>query len=138
MFETKHVRVVIVTPEKAILDEIADSVVLPLFDGELGVLPGRAPLTGRLGPGELRMMGISTEQRYFVDGGFVQVSTTSGKTAVTVLTPKAYPASAVTQALCQETEQQANAMPTATPFERESRYKAQERARGLARVAAKG
>ena len=33
---------------------VVDFVALPLFDGELGVMPGRAPLIGRLGFGELR------------------------------------------------------------------------------------
>ena len=43
------------TPEKAVLDQIAEMVVLPMFDGELGVLPGTAPIIGRLGAGELRL-----------------------------------------------------------------------------------
>jgi F-type H+-transporting ATPase subunit epsilon len=38
---------VVVTPERAVLDEPADFVALPMYDGELGVLPGRAPLIGR-------------------------------------------------------------------------------------------
>lgn len=140
MYEAKHVQVIVVTPEKAVLDETVDGVVLPMFDGELGVLPGRASLTGRLGAGELRLTSTQAgaERRYFVDGGFVQVSTTAGKTVITVLTARAFPASTVTAAMCQEAEQQANAMPTTTPLEREHRNKAQERARGLARVAAKG
>src|SRR5262249_8696494 len=48
-------QVVVVTPEKAILDERADMVILPMIDGELGVLRGRAALVGRLGRGELRL-----------------------------------------------------------------------------------
>ena len=36
------------------MDAEADIVVLPMYDGELGVLPGRAALIGRLGYGELR------------------------------------------------------------------------------------
>ena len=50
----KQLQVVVVTPEKTLLDETVDFVALPLYDGELGVLPGRAPLIGRLGYGELR------------------------------------------------------------------------------------
>ena len=49
---SKKVRCVIVTPERAVLDQPADFVALPLYDGELGVLPGRAPLIGRLGIGD--------------------------------------------------------------------------------------
>ena len=45
---------VVVTPERTLLDELVDFVALPLYDGELGVLPGRSPLIGRLGYGELR------------------------------------------------------------------------------------
>ena len=45
----------VVTPEKAVLDEVADFVAVPMFDGELGVEPGRLPLIGRLGYGELRI-----------------------------------------------------------------------------------
>ncbi len=50
----KKIQCVVVTPEKSLLDELVDFVALPLYDGELGVLPGRTPLIGRLGYGELR------------------------------------------------------------------------------------
>src|SRR5215213_35107 len=104
----KRLQVVVVTPEKAVLDAPADFVALPMYDGELGVLPGRAPLIGRLGFGELRLQvpdghvsvghsGATGELklqpgervvRYFVDGGFAQVRSD----VVTVLTPRAVPA----------------------------------------------
>ena len=48
------IQLVIVTPESTTFDESVDSVTLPLVDGEAGVLPGHAPMIGRLGPGELR------------------------------------------------------------------------------------
>src|SRR6476620_11045769 len=67
------VRCVVVTPEKAVLDQIAEMVILPMFDGELGVLPGRAALIGRLGAGELRLKSASGVTRFFVESGFVQV-----------------------------------------------------------------
>jgi F0F1-type ATP synthase epsilon subunit len=44
----------VITPERTVVDESADFMAVPLYDGELGVLPGRAPLVGRLGFGELR------------------------------------------------------------------------------------
>ena len=73
---------VVVTPERALLDEPADFVALPMYDGELGVLPGRAPLIGRLGYGELRIRRGQETRRFFVDGGFAQVRANM----VTVLT----------------------------------------------------
>lgn len=80
-----RLRCVIVTPEKAILDERADFVVLPMVDGELGVLPQHAPLIGRLGKGELRITRGDAVQKWQVSGGFAQVR----KDVVTVLTSKA-------------------------------------------------
>src|SRR5438128_3589084 len=76
---------VVVTPERAVLDEPVDFVALPMYDGELGVLPGRAPLIGRLGYGELRTRRANGTRRFYVDGGFAQVRAN----VVTVLTPRA-------------------------------------------------
>jgi len=44
----RTLRCVVVTPEKAVIDTPADYVSLPLFDGQSGFLPGRAPLVGRM------------------------------------------------------------------------------------------
>ncbi|MBY0228508.1 MAG: F0F1 ATP synthase subunit epsilon, partial [Gemmataceae bacterium] len=56
---------VVVTPERALIDTRADFVAIPMYDGEVGVLPGRAPLIGRLGTGELRIRTGGTTQRFF-------------------------------------------------------------------------
>lgn len=72
---------------RIVLDETVDFVALPLFDGELGVLVDRSPLTGRLGFGELRTTHGGATHSYYVEGGFAQVSSN----VVSVLTPKAVP-----------------------------------------------
>ena len=76
---------VVVTPERALVDLKADFVAIPMYDGEVGVLPGRASLIGRLGFGELRISKSGSTQRYYVDGGFAQVR----DNVVTVLTSRA-------------------------------------------------
>ena len=81
----RTVQCVVVTPEQVFLQEAVDFVVLPLDDGELGVLPGREALVGLLGPGELRIREGAQARRFFVDGGFAQVR----DDVVTVLTPQA-------------------------------------------------
>jgi len=48
------IQLVIVTPERQLLSERVLEVTLPGADGELGVLPGHAPLITELGIGELR------------------------------------------------------------------------------------
>lgn len=75
---------VIVTPEKAVLDEKADFVVLPLIDGELGVLAGHTPLVGRIGKGELRLKSGSETKKFSIEGGFAQVRSN----VITVLTSR--------------------------------------------------
>jgi F-type H+-transporting ATPase subunit epsilon len=51
------IELVIVTPERQLLRESVAAVVLPGEAGELGVLPGHAPLMTELGIGELRYRG---------------------------------------------------------------------------------
>ena len=64
----------VVTPERTVLNLDAAFVVLPLADGEYGVLPGHAPLIARLGAGELRITGTDGQLTdYYVEGGFVEV-----------------------------------------------------------------
>jgi F-type H+-transporting ATPase subunit epsilon len=69
----KELRLVIVTPEKTLLDQEVDSVSIPMFDGQMGVLSGRAPIVGRMGAGELRYKSTDGESSFFVDGGFLQI-----------------------------------------------------------------
>ncbi len=47
------IELIIVTPERQLLRESAVEVTLPGADGQLGVLPGHAPLITELGIGEL-------------------------------------------------------------------------------------
>jgi F-type H+-transporting ATPase subunit epsilon len=73
MAPVRQLRIVLVTPETTLLDEPVEALRFPLFDGQIGILPGRAPLVGRLGYGELQITTAGGKQSYFVDGGFVQV-----------------------------------------------------------------
>ena len=84
-----EMNVIVVTPESTVLEEPADFVALPLYDGELGIAPGHSPMIGRLGYGELRIRQAGAVRRYYVDGGFVQVA----DNLVSVLTNRAIPAS---------------------------------------------
>lgn len=63
----------VISPEKVLFEGQASSVVAPGFDGELGILPGHAPLMTVLGRGVLRLGDATSTQRFQVDGGFLQV-----------------------------------------------------------------
>ena len=65
---------IVVTPEKTVLNQEATFVVLPLSDGEYGVLPNHSPLIARLGAGELRITGMDGKRtHYYLEGGFAEV-----------------------------------------------------------------
>jgi F-type H+-transporting ATPase subunit epsilon len=149
----KHLKCVVVTPERAVLETDVDFVALPMYDGELGVLPGRAPLIGRLGHGELRLeipegrlgvghSGASGELRgqnaerivrYYVDGGFAQVRSD----VVTVLTQKAIAAVDLNEQDAAQQLATAIASPAKTPEEQMARQQAEDRARAQVRIAQK-
>jgi F-type H+-transporting ATPase subunit epsilon len=128
-----RVQCIVVTPERAVLDEFAEMVILPMFDGELGVLQGRSPIIGRLGAGELRLKSGSTVKRYFIEAGFVQVRSN----VVTVLTSRAEEATKITADEAARAATEAEALPTTNGVERANKAKARDRAQGMKKVAAK-
>mgnify|MGYP002637948986 CR=1 FL=1 len=118
---------VVVTPEATVLEESADFVVLPLFDGEMGIAGSHSPMIGRLGYGELRLKSGSSVQRFYVDGGFVEVV----GNVVTVLTNQAIPAGEVDTDQSREQLSDAQKLPATTPeqYDIRERRVAQSRAK---------
>jgi F-type H+-transporting ATPase subunit epsilon len=54
------IELIVVTPERQLLRESVVEVVIPGVDGQLGVLPGHAPLMTELGVGELTYRTATT------------------------------------------------------------------------------
>jgi F-type H+-transporting ATPase subunit epsilon len=70
------IELIIVTPEKQLLRESVVEVTIPGLDGQLGVLPGHAPLITELGIGELGYRKVAGNQPAVVMailGGFAEV-----------------------------------------------------------------
>lgn len=63
----------VITPERAVLETEATAVVFPAWDGEVGVLPQRAPFLFEMGIGVLRVESPEGKQTLYVDGGFAQM-----------------------------------------------------------------
>ena len=102
----------VVTPEKTVLDLQATSVVMPLFDGDYGVMPGHTPVIARLGAGELRVHGTDGKlTQFYVEGGFVEVL----DDVVALLTMHAVPASQLNLARAEEQLKTALERPSNTP-----------------------
>jgi F-type H+-transporting ATPase subunit epsilon len=122
---------IVVTPEATILEEMVDFVALPLYDGELGVAPGRAPMIGRLGYGEMRLVAGGQSRRFYVDGGFVQVAAN----IVSVLTNRALPAASLDAGAAAELLVQARSRPAHSEELLALRDRAEQQARAQLRVA---
>ena len=122
---------IVVTPERTVLEKPADFVALSLYDGEIGIAPGHTPLVGRLGAGEMRILSAGRTERYYVEGGFVEVL----DNVVSVLTQRAIPAAELDREAAREHLDQARARPGTTPEEFAVRDRLVEQSRAQLRVA---
>lgn len=119
----------VITPEHRVVDTSSSGVVIPAHDGQLGVLPQRAPLMCELGVGTLTYQADGTTHRLFIDGGFAQVH----DDLVTVLTPNARAASEITADDITAAQDAARESLTAEfdPDERERRRRREQTLRAL-------
>ena len=65
----------LVTPERLLVSEEVDMVVVPGTEGNFGVLPGHAPLISTIRPGTVDIyQGGAITERIFVVGGIAEVT----------------------------------------------------------------
>ena len=64
----------IVTPERKVFSGEVENVYLPGTEGELGALPGHAPLVTGVSPGELRYTVDGKIEELAIGSGFVEVT----------------------------------------------------------------
>jgi len=76
----KSLALQIITPEKISWEGVVDSLVVPAHDGQLGILPGHAPLLAQLRPGAVQIRTQGSTRLLAVSGGFVEIF--KGKTAL--------------------------------------------------------
>ncbi|MDH3739610.1 MAG: F0F1 ATP synthase subunit epsilon [Alphaproteobacteria bacterium] len=66
----------LVSPERLLLSEEVEMVVVPGGEGDFGVLPGHSPLISTVRPGVIHVFADgSVSSRIFVAGGFAEVTT---------------------------------------------------------------
>ncbi len=63
----------VITPERLVLRESVDEVVVPGLDGELGILPEHTALISQLKTGVLTYRQGTASKQLHVSGGFVEV-----------------------------------------------------------------
>jgi F-type H+-transporting ATPase subunit epsilon len=118
MVKTFHCSVI--TPERAVLETEATFVAFPAHDGEVGILPNRAPLLYRMGIGELRVESPEGNHVFFVAGGFAQMV----EDRLTLLTEQAKRIDEIDPAAVERALAQAHEMPMTTDAEFAARQKA--------------
>ena len=62
----------LVSPEKVLLSEDVEHVVLPAVDGDMGVMQGHAPFVVTLRPGVVTVIHEGAERKIFVKDGFAE------------------------------------------------------------------
>ena len=130
--EKTRLHLMILTPQARIADLSARDIVLPAWDGLLGVLPGHAPLLCRLGHGLLRYRdGQGIEKTYFIVGGFGHVS----ENEVIILTDRAITPADISPAEAEEMLLEARALPTDTIEQVEARTAAVQHAKDMLALA---
>ena len=93
------VQLELVSPERLLLSEPVDMVVVPGTDGYFGVLPKHAPVISTLRPGVIDVYrNGAIAQQYFVDGGFAEVNASG----VTILVDEALPVAEITKVKADE------------------------------------
>jgi len=102
MAMTMHVD--IVSAEQEIFSGLAEMLVAPATLGEVGVMPGHAPLLTTLGPGEVRVkVPEADELSFYVSGGLLEIQ----PHLVTVLSDTAQRADHLDEAAAKESKAKA-------------------------------
>jgi F-type H+-transporting ATPase subunit epsilon len=63
----------VITPDRIVADETADSVRIPAVDGSMGILPRHAGMVAALDVGVLEFQAGGKRHELFVSGGFAEV-----------------------------------------------------------------
>lgn len=101
------VHVDIVSAEAEIFSGLAEMVFAPAVMGEVGVLPGHAPLVTTLKPGEVRVrLPGGEEQSFYVSSGMLEIQ----PHVVTVLSDTALRAADLDEAAALEAQERAERM----------------------------
>ncbi|MCP1202572.1 ATP synthase F1 subunit epsilon [Acetobacter oryzoeni] len=86
------IQIEIISPEKVLVSREVDMAVLPGMEGDIAAMPERAPMMLLLRGGVVALYdGDTVNDRYFVGGGFADIT----PTRCTVLADKAVPVSEI-------------------------------------------
>ena len=124
-------RCTLVTPEQQVLEGDVTYATIPAHDGQIGLMPGRAPLVAKLGNGALRLDFVDGGSRwFFVGGGFAQMKDNK----LSLVADEAMPADQIVLAKTEADMKAAVARVARTEEEVNGKLRAIDRARQMAAV----
>ena len=89
----------LVSPEKLLISEPVEQVIVPGTEGDFGVLPGHSNLISTIRPGVIYVLKDGkVSERIFIEGGFAEVTGES----CTVLAEKALPVADIDRAAAEK------------------------------------
>ena len=75
---SQEFKIEIVNPEKSFLSkQDVTEVVIPAFEGEMGILKDHISIISFLKPGIIKIFSTSGEEKYYVDDGIVEFNNNS-------------------------------------------------------------
>ncbi len=96
-------QITVVTPEKKLLEQEADEIIIPTTEGEIAVLPEHISLLSQIAPGTLQIKLNGKTDHLAVMGGFLEV----GHNKVTILADYAVHAKDISTGKAQEAKERA-------------------------------
>lgn len=127
-------RCTLVTPEQQVLDENVTYASVPAFDGQIGLMHGRAPLLAQLGDGALRLDFADGGTRwFFIGGGFAQMKDNK----LALVADEASPADQIVKSTTEEDLRKALATVARSDDEIERKFRAIQRARQMGAIQSK-
>ena len=69
---SEEFKIEIVNPEKSFLSKDVTEVVVPAFEGEMGILKDHISIISFLKPGIIKILSKSGEENYYVEDGIVE------------------------------------------------------------------
>jgi F-type H+-transporting ATPase subunit epsilon len=111
----------LVSPEKLLVSRAVEMATIPAAEGEMGILPGHAPMIVTLRGGVISVKeGGQTTERLFVAGGFAEVT----PERCTVLADEATPVAQLSRAAAESRIREAEAAYAAATGETAERHDA--------------
>lgn len=96
-------QITVVTPEKKLLEQEADEIIIPTTEGEIAVLPEHISLLSQIAPGTMQIKLNGKTEHLAVMGGFLEV----GHNKVTILADYAVHAKDISAGKAQEAKERA-------------------------------